>query len=75
MVGNDLSQFFLDVLRVDGLTANPREGSRCVFQLPFLHVKPRRLWQEHQTNSKNQGPKELNGDRDPVASGIEPLLG
>ena len=75
MVGNDLGKLILDVLRVESLATDAAQGVGSLVELALLDVVTRRLWQKSQTNRENDGPEELDGDRDTLRAGIAAVLG
>jgi len=75
VVGNDLGDFLLDVLRVAGLTTNTRKSSDGLVELTTLDEVTRRFWKGEKTNSKDESPKHLDGDWDTVRAGVTAVLG
>lgn len=75
VVGNDLSKLVLDVLRVDGLATDTAESGGSLVELSLLDVETRGLGEESKTGGEDDGPQELDGDRDTVRSSIAAVLG
>jgi hypothetical protein len=75
MVGNDLSQFLLDVLRVLGLAANTWQDSSCLLKLSVDDEVSGGFWEEEESSCEDDGWDELDGDRDAVRAGIQSVLG
>jgi len=75
MVGNDLSKFILDIFGVEGLATNTAKSGGSLVELSLLDPVTRGLWQKSETNSEDNSPQELDGDWDPVGSGIATVLG
>ena len=66
IVGNNLNQFILNVIRIDGLAADGRQGLGGLLQLAFFDIKTWRFWQDKEACSKDDSPKELNGNRNSI---------
>jgi len=75
VVGNDLSQFLLNVLRVTGLATDAGKRMGGPVELTTLDEVTRRFWESEKTTSQDQSPKNLNGNGNAVRSGSETLLG
>lgn len=75
MVGNDLSKFILNVLGVGGLTTDTAESIGSLVELSLLDPETGRLGQKSKTDSEDDSPQELDGNRDTVGTGIAAFLG
>lgn len=58
-VGDDLGELELDVVRRRGLAAETDEGVARLVELATLDVETRRVGEEEETDSKDDGPGEL----------------
>lgn len=75
LVGDDLGKFNLDVLRVLGLTTKTGEGIRRLGELALLDEITRRVGEEEKAAAEDDGPDELDSDRDAVVGGAGVILG
>jgi hypothetical protein len=75
LVGNDLSQLDLDILRLAGLTTETRESSSGLLNVSSLDEVSGRIGQKHQTTTEDQTPGELDGDRDAIIASISAVFG
>lgn len=66
VVGDDLGEFLGDELRVDGLTTNGCESLGSLLVLALLDKVTRRLGQESNATTEDEGPQELNSHRNTV---------
>lgn len=74
MIGNDLGEFVLDILRIDVLTAHRRQGLCRVLELPLLDKVSGAFGEEEETGSKNECPEELNGNGDAIGARVISVL-
>jgi len=75
VVGNDLSKFILDVLRVKGLATDTAKSVSSLVKLALLDPVTGGLREERKTDGENDGPEELDGDGDTVRASIATVLG
>lgn len=75
VVSDDFSELVLDELRVHGLAADAGKSVGSLVELALLNVVTRRLGQQRETDSENESPEELNGDRDAIRSAVAAFLG
>lgn len=75
VVGNDLSEFILDVLGVDRLATDTTKRLSGLVELAFLDPVTGRFGEESKTGGKDDSPQELNGDWDAVRTSIAAVLG
>lgn len=68
VIGNDLSQFLLDIFGFNGLTANTGQHIGGLVQISLLHKVTRRFRQNEETSGENQGPCKLQRNRDAVGA-------
>lgn len=73
-VGDNLSQFLLDELRVDGLTTDGSQSLSSLLELALLDEVTRRLGQTGDTTTKDQSPSELDTDWDAVRATVHTVL-
>lgn len=66
VVRNDLSEFVLDVLGVDGLATHTRKSRCSLVELALLDEETRGVREQHETSSKDDSPEELDGDGNAV---------
>jgi hypothetical protein len=66
VVGNDLSKFILDVLRVEGLATHTAKGTGSLVKLSFLDPESGRFRQKSKTDGEDDSPQELDGNWDTV---------
>lgn len=66
VVGNNLGEFLLDVVRVDGLATNAGKDCSSVDKVTLLDEVAGRLGKEEETDEKDQGWEELDSDGDTV---------
>lgn len=74
IVGNDLSQFRFNVERVGGLVTDTGENGAGSVVHSLLDKVSGRLGQPEETTGKDDGPGELDANRDSVGTGVEPVL-
>ena len=74
VVGNDLSQFVLDVFRVERLTPDVGQGNGGQLELALLDEVAGRFGEEEQTRRQDDGPEELHGDGNAVRPRIIAVL-
>lgn len=75
VVGNDLSEFILDVFGINGLATNTGKSSGGLVELSLLDKVTGRVREDGKTTSEDNGPQELHGNRDTVRASILALLG
>ena len=75
VVCNDFGELLLHVLGVLGLITEPCERTLGTVDLATLDEETGRLWEESQSNGKNQRPQELNANRDTVCASVHAVLG
>jgi hypothetical protein len=75
VVGNDFSQLLSDILRIFRLSTDRSESLCSLLVLALLDKVTRRFWQEEDTNTEDQGPQELDSNRDTVWSTVHTVLG
>jgi hypothetical protein len=75
VVGLDLRELIFKVVGVDGLASETRQGSERLLTATFLHVPTGRLGEEEESDSENESPDELDGDRNTVRGKTVPLVG
>lgn len=66
VVGNNLGEFLLNVVRVDGLATNASKDCSSVHKVTLLDEVAGRLRKEEETEAKNHGWEELDSDGDAV---------
>lgn len=74
MVGNDFSEFILDVFRVEGLATNTTKRYGGFVELALLDPVTWRLGQKSKTSAEDESPQELDGDGDTVRASIAAVL-
>ena len=74
VVGNDLSEFILNVLGVGGLTTDTAKSVGSLVKLSLLDPESGRFGQKSKTDSEDDSPQELDGNRDTVRTGITAFL-
>ena len=75
MVGNDLRQFVLDVVRIQWLASHGCQCERGFLELALFDEESRGFRQDEQASGENDGPEELHGDGDAVGAGVVAVLG
>ena len=75
LVGDDLGELNLDVLGALGLAAQAGERVGGLGEVALLDEEAGRVGEEHQTAAQDEGPGELDGDRDAVRASVGALLG
>jgi len=75
VVGDDFGELVLDQFRVLWLTTDAAEDVSGLGIVALLDKVSGRLGEEEETDSKDDCPEELNGDRNPVRTRIGPVLG
>ena len=75
VVGNDLSQFLLNVLRLLGLSTDTRQDSGSFIKLSLDDEISGGLWEDEETSSKDDSRDQLDGNRDSVGAAVEAILG
>lgn len=75
MVGNNFGQFGLNVLGIGRLSTEGAERFDGLLDLASLDVVPWRFGKAGNSDSQNQGPKELNPDWDTVCPRVKAILG
>lgn len=75
LVGDNLSDFRLDVLGALGLATEASNGLDSLLDLTLLDVVTGGLGKEEKAATENQGPGELDSDRDAVGTGVAAALG
>jgi hypothetical protein len=74
VVGEDLSQFLLDIGGVPGLTTDAGERAGGGIDTTLLDVPTRGLGEEGETGTEDKSPDELDGDGDAVRARVGPVL-
>lgn len=74
MVGNDLSKLLLNVVGVGRLTSNAGERIGSGIDSSPLDIPSWGFGQKEETGTEDEGPEELNGNRNSVGAGVEPVL-
>lgn len=74
VVGNDFSKFVLDEFGLDGLATDARQSNSGLFESTLLDVETRGFGEEKQTASEDDGPQELDGNRDTVGTAVVTVL-
>ena len=75
VIGDDLSEFLLDILGVHWLTTDTRQDA-CGLLEPSLDDEVSwRFREEKETSCKDSSWNELNGDRDTVGAAVEAVFG
>lgn len=75
VVGDDLGELVLDEVGLDGLVAEAGEGGGGEVELALLDKVAGRVGQEEQADAQDQGPEDLDGDRDAVRAAVVAVLG
>lgn len=75
LVGDNLSEFGLDVDGVGGLATDTGQSVNGLWELALLDKVSRRVGEHHKTTSKDDSPGELDGDGDTVGASVGALLG
>ncbi|KAH3674048.1 hypothetical protein OGATHE_002028 [Ogataea polymorpha] len=75
VVGHDLGEFFLNVVGIDRLAPKSGEHLCSPVKLALEDVVSRRFWEQDESDSKNDGPDELQSNRDSVGAGVVSVLG
>ena len=75
MVGDDLSELILNVLGIGRLATDASERIGGLVELALLDVETRRFGEESKTSGEDDGPEELDGDRDTVGASVTAVLG
>lgn len=75
MVCDDLCQLIDNELGILRLATDIRKRLRGLLQLALLDEVARGLWEYGQPDRKDDGPQELYGDWDPIASCVVAVLG
>ena len=70
LVGDNLSQFVLDIIRVDWVSTKSAESITGLLELTSLDEITWGIWESHQSTGKDKSPCELDGNWDTVVSGI-----
>ena len=74
VIGNNLRKLVLDVLGLDWLPTDFGQSLGGRFELASLDIVSRGLGKEEETGGQNDGPEELDGDRDSVRAGVIAVL-
>lgn len=75
VVGDDLSELILNVLGIGRLATDASERIGGLVELALLDVETRRFGEESKTSGEDDGPEELDGDRDTVGASVTAVLG
>ena len=75
VIGNDFREFLLDVLGALGLTADTSESVSSLVELAALDEVARGLGQGRETGGEENGPEQLESDRDAVRAAVCTVLG
>ena len=74
VVGLDLCELILNILGADRLSTDTSQRISSLVKLLLLNKETRRFWKESESNSEDQGPGELDTDRNAIGSGIVAVL-
>ena len=75
MIGNNLSQLILNIVRLDWLPPNFCQSFGSSLELALLNVVSRRLGENEETSGQDDSPEKLDGDWDTVRASIVTILG
>lgn len=75
LVGNNLSQLDLDVLRLGGLAAEARQGVGGPVKTTTLDIVTRGVGQKQQTTAKDGAPNKLETDGNAVGASVAKVFG
>ena len=74
LVGDDLGELSLNVLRLGGLASESAESRSSFLDVSSLDEISWRVWQEQQTASEDGSPNELNANGNSVRAGVGSVL-
>jgi len=74
VVSKNLSEFILDIFRVQRLATDTTEGGSSLIQLALLDPVTRGLWEESETDGQNYSPQELDCDRNSIGASVASVL-
>ncbi|KAH3668419.1 hypothetical protein OGAPHI_002173 [Ogataea philodendri] len=75
VVGHNLGQFLLDVVAVDGLSSESGKNLSSLVELALLDVVSWGVWEQEQTTSQDDSPKQLQTNRNSVGARVGSVLG
>lgn len=75
LVGNDLSDLGLDILRVGWLTTESLESVSGSFYVASLHEVSWGVWEEEESTAKDDSPSKLDGNWDSIRTAVLSVLG
>lgn len=75
VVGDDLSKFLLNVLRLGRLSTDTGQDSSGLVKLSLDNEVPWRFWEQEEASSKDDSWNQLDGNRDSVGAAVEAVLG
>ena len=70
VVGNNFSEFVLDVVRVDCLATNASKSLGGICESPFLDIITRGFWEDEQSRGDNDGPQKLDGNGNSIRASV-----
>ncbi|KAG7847878.1 hypothetical protein KL941_002057 [Ogataea angusta] len=75
VVGHDLGEFLLDVVGVDRLASESGEHLGGLVELALEDVVSRGFWEQEQSTSEDDGPDQLQSNRNSVGARVVSVLG
>lgn len=75
VVGNNLSEFLLDVVGSLGLATETGQDLSSLLEVALLYEVTWGLWEEDKSNTEDQGPEHLERNRNAVSTSVQSLLG
>lgn len=74
-VGDDFSNFSLDVVRLGWLASEPGKSGASSLDVSSFDEVSGRVWQQHETATEDESPGELNGNGNAVLASVSSVLG